>query len=369
MAASTSAARRPCACLTYTRAAAGAHPRCIHKAAPPAPRAGVCRGLPFHRRRPRRDARAPCSSSRTDLRCGASRCAVRGGGMGVYGELRRPRWTVRHPPGRRGPRTAYNCAAIKPPTTSPDEVRGLAVRYARCAQGPCDGESSSSTRTRPWSTATTTSSSRAVGVRQRRPLTTRTRTSTVYNAPTSPTLQRAADRGHRPGSPSSRARRRRQASALGDGRDGAPEQVDGAPLGDPHATSCTYPSGASASVLINNARLSGYAPGARRTTTRSTRRASSAAAPRPSPWHLEKAKRVIDIDLALPRRQQEEERRRPEQRHRRAHRDPRGRPRPLVVAFVAYIVMKEKAGEPLFMEVTTKTPLQDHAVSALPPPR
>ena len=31
----------------------------------------------------------------------------------------------------------------------------------------------------------------------------------------------------------------------------------------------------------------------------------------------------------------------------------------LVVAFVAYVVMKEKAGEPLFMEVTTKTPLQE----------
>ena len=31
----------------------------------------------------------------------------------------------------------------------------------------------------------------------------------------------------------------------------------------------------------------------------------------------------------------------------------------LVVAFVGYIVMKEKAGEPLFMEVTTKTPLQE----------
>ena len=31
----------------------------------------------------------------------------------------------------------------------------------------------------------------------------------------------------------------------------------------------------------------------------------------------------------------------------------------LVVAFVGFIVMKEKAGEPLFMEVTTKTPLQE----------
>ena len=31
----------------------------------------------------------------------------------------------------------------------------------------------------------------------------------------------------------------------------------------------------------------------------------------------------------------------------------------LVVAFVGYVVMKEKAGEPLFMEVTTKTPLQE----------
>ena len=33
--------------------------------------------------------------------------------------------------------------------------------------------------------------------------------------------------------------------------------------------------------------------------------------------------------------------------------------RVLHVAGVAFIVMKEKAGEPLFMDVTTKTPLQE----------
>ena len=31
----------------------------------------------------------------------------------------------------------------------------------------------------------------------------------------------------------------------------------------------------------------------------------------------------------------------------------------LVVAFVGFVVMKEKAGEPLFMEVTTKTLLRE----------
>ena len=62
----------------------------------------------------------------------------------------------------------------------------------------------------------------------------------------------------------------------------------------------------------------------------------------------------------LPRQRQEEERRRPERRHRHAHvilwsSSP-------VVAFVGFIVMKERPAS-LFMEVTTKTPSGESVIS------
>ena len=75
-------------------------------------------------------------------------------------------------------------------------------------------------------------------------------------------------------------------------------------------------------------------------------------------YDLEKAKRVIDIDLLCPADSKK-----------KSDDGPSGGivalivilavVLVLVVAFVGFIVMKEKAGEPLFMEVTTKTPLQE----------